>query len=68
MDINMPIMDGLEASRRISLESKSTIVGLTGFVSDTIKEKGIESGMAEVVNKPVQQRELKRIVKQYCLS
>ncbi|KAB2808070.1 ATP-binding protein [Phaeocystidibacter luteus] len=61
MDIQMPIMGGMEAATRIRSESMNTstpILALTADVQTETKEKAIASGMNEVVTKPFQSHEL----------
>lgn len=70
MDIQMPIMDGLESARSIrSLErqdaSSIPIIGLSAnaFTDDIIKAK--ESGMNGYLSKPVDMVKLLNLVRQY---
>nr|NJM01362.1 response regulator [Desulfobacula sp.] len=60
MDINMPIMDGFQATREIrSFEEKNTsipkipILALTANVLDDFKHKCIEAGMDGFLTKPI---------------
>jgi len=57
MDINMPVMDGFEASRRICEFFKERghvceIIALTGYQSKNIEKKCLEHGMTKILNKP----------------
>ncbi|NVK28467.1 MAG: response regulator [Flavobacteriia bacterium] len=61
MDIQMPVMGGMEASRRIrssSLNLSTPILALTADVQYETKEKAMASGMNDVVTKPFQSHEL----------
>ena len=64
MDCEMPIMDGLEATRQIrSLEQERglppvTICGLSAHAIDLYKDRGIEAGMDNYITKPIEHREL----------
>ncbi len=65
MDVQMPGMDGLEASRRIlagSRECPPRIVGLTAMVDTATLEQCIEAGMECVLTKPLKRRELERVL------
>ena len=64
MDINMPDMDGLEATRRIRLFADKTtlpIVALTAYTTNDERSAGFDSGMNGYVVKPI---ELDRLVGQ----
>ncbi len=61
MDIRMPVMDGLEATRRlrkIKRFSKIPIIALTASVGDDGRDKCLEAGCTEHLAKPIQSREL----------
>lgn len=61
MDINMPVMDGLEASRRIiqSSNARPVIIATTANMAEVDKRKCFEAGMNDFVSKPINQDELK---------
>lgn len=70
MDVQMPEMDGLAATRQIRKEEKksktySTIIALTAGASKEDKEKCLESGMDYYITKPVNQKELKKTLTKY---
>lgn len=70
MDCRMPDVDGWEASKRIKemLRQKNSsdipIVGLTGERKDANKEKFIDSGMSDLLQKPITKGQLRRILKE----
>ena len=66
MDVNMPVMDGLEATRRIrALESSSSkvlIIALTANALPGDKEKFIAAGMDDYLSKPINENSLLSIL------
>ncbi|MDH4262474.1 MAG: ATP-binding protein [Spirochaetia bacterium] len=67
MDVQMPIMDGLEATREIrKIESETgkhiTILALTASVMQKDKQDCIKSGMDDIVGKPINFNELFKVM------
>ena len=65
MDIEMPEMDGYEASRFIRRREKETgrrvpIIALSAHVSDEHRLKALEAGMDSFISKPVRKTDLLR--------
>ncbi len=59
MDIHMPVMDGLEATKQIlGLGCKTPIVALTANVMVHDRENYLKQGMQSCLSKPFQSREL----------
>jgi signal transduction histidine kinase/ActR/RegA family two-component response regulator/streptogramin lyase len=59
MDIQMPVMDGLEATIRIRAEEQESkmhvpIIGMTAHATANIRQKCLEAGMDEYISKPFQ--------------
>jgi PAS domain S-box-containing protein len=66
MDINMPIMDGLEAAAQIlGMGVKTPIVAMTANVMTNEKELYEKSGMHDCVGKPFTSQELWRCLLKY---
>lgn len=69
MDINMPIMDGLEATRQIRAHEirtnlpKVTIIALTGVADSEIQQEAHNSGINLFLIKPVRLADLEVILK-----
>lgn len=64
MDLKMPKMDGLEATRRIRQKDKKTpIVAITAFVFEYDRKNALESGFNYIIIKPIDQVQLRKIVK-----
>lgn len=65
MDISMPVMDGLEATRRIrTYEHKNElpvvpVLALTGLSSETTHREALESGVDVFLTKPVKFKTLR---------
>ena len=68
MDVSMPVMDGLSATREIrALERKqglpsTTIIALTGLASTKTEQEASASGVNLFLTKPVQLKKLKDIL------
>ncbi len=66
MDINMPEMDGYEATRKIREFNKEVIIiAQTGYALDGDREKSIDAGCNDYIAKPVPRIELKRMLNNY---
>lgn len=64
MDVHMPELDGLEATRRLRAEGyEGPIVALTASVQPEERISYLAAGMDEVLGKPVERSELMRVVK-----
>lgn len=73
MDIMMPIMDGLEATRHIrSLERKDAkkipIFAMTANAFSDDKERSLQAGMNEHVSKPIEEKQLIRYIRKYMIN
>ena len=67
MDVQMPEMDGLEATRAIRSQENETgrhlpIVAMTAHAMKGDRERCLEAGMDDYLSKPVQQAELLRVL------
>ncbi|KAK2602761.1 hypothetical protein N8I77_009268 [Diaporthe amygdali] len=68
MDISMPLMDGLESTRKIREVERAdkikpaTVIALTGLASATIQREAIASGMDIFLTKPVNLKSLQQIL------
>lgn len=69
MDIRMPEMDGIEASRQIrkltGVKSEVPIIALTAASSTEDKEVYYEAGINGVLSKPYKEKELKEILSKH---
>ena len=69
MDIQMPIMDGYEATRQIrklkSSKANIPIIAMTAHVLDGVAEKCNKAGMNDYVSKPINLTILNQIIKKH---
>ncbi|MBL7665093.1 MAG: PAS domain-containing protein [Bacteriovoracaceae bacterium] len=67
MDLQMPVMDGLEACRQIRKMKKKQpiIVAMTANTFDEDRNSSFESGMDEFLTKPIKKTDLVRIFKKF---
>jgi len=71
MDVQMPEMDGFEATRQIRGNTKgpnanTPIIALTANAMKGDREMCIESGMNEYISKPLNPEEVFQTIEQYC--
>lgn len=63
MDIKMPVMDGLEATRRIrEFDPSVPIVAVTAFAYDRDRQKALAAGASEYVAKPLSGEHIRRVL------
>lgn len=66
MDIKMPVMDGLEATRKIrELGVKIPIIALTANAYDSDRDKAFEAGCNDYMAKPIMASALREMMKRY---
>lgn len=69
MDMQMPVMDGLEATRRLRERGlKTPIVGLTGNAFTTDRDACLEAGMDEFVVKPLTRDKVEALLERFLKS
>jgi CheY-like chemotaxis protein len=69
MDVQMPEMDGMEASRmiRVCLETQPVIIAMTANVMQGDREECIQSGMDDYISKPVELNVLLNMLEKWAL-
>lgn len=68
MDVQMPIMDGIEATKQIRLLPEYSAVPIIGITAGNVlgeKEKCLSSGMNDFLPKPLRQNDLLEMLKKY---
>jgi two-component system, sensor histidine kinase and response regulator len=70
MDVQMPEMDGLEATRRLREKEKSTglhqpVIAMTALVMKGDRERCLDAGMDAYLSKPIRPQELDQILDSY---
>jgi len=69
MDIQMPVMDGYEAARRIRAEGRFdslVIIAMTAYAMEADKLRVLESGMNDHITKPIDPEVLYGTLERYC--
>jgi CheY-like chemotaxis protein/HPt (histidine-containing phosphotransfer) domain-containing protein len=69
MDVEMPEMDGLEATRRIlrngRTNGKPVIIGTTAYAMEEDMKKCFEAGMDHYISKPIKVEEIQLAIEQW---
>ncbi len=66
MDISMPIMDGIEATKLLRANNLSTpIIALTAHTMDNDKEECLNAGMNDFVLKPMRINEISKVIEKF---
>lgn len=71
MDVQMPVMDGIEATTQIRLLPGYLDIPIIGVTAGTLlgeKEKCLESGMNDFLPKPLRRADLLEMLKKYILN
>jgi len=66
MDVRMPLMDGIEATRKIlELNPKARVIALSAFAPEENKFEPGEVGFVDYISKPIRKEELVNMVNKY---
>jgi|GEM_PF-2527824 len=69
MDIQMPIMDGIEATRHIRKKDKnSIIIAMTANVMKEDKQECLDAGMNDFISKPIKKDTLSLVISKWASS
>jgi CheY-like chemotaxis protein len=63
IDLNLPRLNGVEATRRILDERSVPVVALTGYVNSGVVERAMEAGAVDHVTKPFSEQRLMEAVR-----
>jgi CheY-like chemotaxis protein len=66
MDVQMPEMDGLEATRRIRASGiDARVIAMTAHALDEDRVKCLSAGMDEYISKPIKIEELQKVLERF---
>ncbi len=66
MDLKMPVLDGLKATRKIRQFDKTIpIIAQTAYAFSSDKENAIEAGCNDYISKPINESELISLIQRY---
>jgi CheY-like chemotaxis protein len=66
MDIQMPEMNGYEATQQIrKFNKEAIIIAQTAFAMTGDKEKSIEAGCSDYISKPIKKYELELLIQKH---
>ena len=69
MDINMPVMDGYESTRKIrEFNPNLPIIAQTAYSTPEDKEKALAAGCNNFISKPINKDELKSIIDSHLIE
>lgn len=66
MDVMMPVMDGLEAARRIRGEDGFASLPIVGVTAHGNRAECLASGMDDMLAKPVRAEQIRELVQRFC--
>lgn len=66
MDVMMPVMDGLEATRRIREDIRLRHIPVIGVTAHGNSADCLAAGMDEMLAKPVRAEQIRDLVSRYC--
>jgi CheY-like chemotaxis protein len=71
MDVMMPRMDGLEATRRLRSElefAQTPIIALTALAMPSDRDRCISAGMNDYMSKPINLKELVKTIQRFLVK
>ncbi|WP_081414604.1 response regulator [Aquimarina muelleri] len=68
MDLNMPYLNGTEATKRIrEFDQTTPIIALTASELSEVEEECLKIGMNDIINKPLNKNDLKNIIAKHLI-
>lgn len=68
MDIKMPVLDGIEATKQIKLlRSDLPVIAQTAYVMQEDKQKAIEAGCDGILPKPIKKSDMLEYINKYSM-
>jgi len=71
MDLQMPIMDGLESTKKIReyereshSEHQAIIIAITGVGNESVRKEAMDAGMSQFLTKPIKFKMLAQLLEQ----
>jgi signal transduction histidine kinase/CheY-like chemotaxis protein/ligand-binding sensor domain-containing protein len=70
MDVQMPVMDGMEATEKIRMlkQTQPIIIAMTANAMQGDREKCLEAGMDDYISKPIKLEELVSVLEKWALQ
>jgi CheY-like chemotaxis protein len=66
MDVKMPVMDGIEATKKIrEFNTDVVIIAQTAYALEGDKEKALDAGCNDYISKPIKQDKLFELIQKY---
>lgn len=66
MDMELPLLNGLEATRQIlELRSNLPVIAQTAFADENDREAAFQAGCCEFLAKPIRANEMLNLIKKY---
>ena len=66
MDIKMPVLNGLEATKQIKAASPEiTVIAQTAYSTQNEKENAIKAGCNDFISKPIRKKEMYLVLEKY---
>ncbi|MBI9033819.1 MAG: response regulator [Bacteroidales bacterium] len=66
MDMEMPVMDGIEATRRIRIiDDRIPIIAISAYIEDAIIKSSFDAGVNEYLTKPYNRQDILSLISKH---